>query len=413
MTSKHVVNRSCMLLVLAGSGLATTMAYAIDAPKDLRGTEVAQSAVKWEWASVPGAVYYEITVDDSYKGITRETLYISRDLWQGDHSMVVRAVEANGNSSVSTETAKIGVNDKFNASSVSRSTVVVGTEQTANYDYDIVPVRRNSTASDDDTDNSVSTIELAANDVHQACLPIQDEPVPFGQVNKAMMQHWMPDLRYIVNPQHLSIDTGFENQSAIRQKFEPTNIGSDRVVASIDITGQQTYALSQSVLFEDGFDWGGTSESGKFGFGLGGGSTPTGGDARDDGLSARLIWQGNGDGTAGLGVYAYSADRSQNLPWGDVFNVENFQIPVGEWFRITLVVTANSTVNSHDGSLSVLLDNEVVMWKDNIQWQGSGVFPEVDQLIYSSFYGGNTAAWAPDYTTHARFSNVCLSAEAG
>lgn len=241
------------------------------------------------------------------------------------------------------------------------------------------------------------------------CLPIQYEPVAFGQVSKEMMRQWIPDLRYVVNPQHLSVDTGHDNHPAIRQKFEPTNIGTDRVVAAVDIEGQRTYSITQSVLFEDGFDWGGLSESGKFGFGLGGGSAPSGGQTRDDGLSARLIWQGNGDGTADLGVYAYSADRTQNLPYGDVYRVENFQIPVGEWFRVTLVVTANSTVDASDGSMSVKVGDEVVLWKDGIRWQASGDLPEVDQLIYSTFYGGNSAAWAPDYTTHARFSNVCLS----
>lgn len=243
----------------------------------------------------------------------------------------------------------------------------------------------------------------------ETCLPIQPEPVSFGKIDKSLMRSWMPNLRYVVNPQHLSIDTGHENHPAIRQKFEPTRIGSDRVVAAIDMEGKRTYALTQSVFFEDGFDWGGKRESGKFGFGLGGGSTPAGGQTRDDGLSARLVWQGHGDGTAGLGVYVYSADRNQNLPWGDVYNVEEFQIPVGEWFRVTLVVTANSTADASDGSMSVLLGEETVLWQDNIQWQGSGKFPEVDQLIYSTFYGGNTADWAPDYTTHARFSNVCLA----
>lgn len=246
-------------------------------------------------------------------------------------------------------------------------------------------------------------------DQQGSCIPIQNEPLAFGQIDKKLMRSWLPNLRYVINPRHLSIDTGHDNHPSIRQKFEPTNIGSDRVVAAIDIKGERSYAVTQSVLFEDGFDWGGEVESGKFGFGLGGGSTPSGGQTRDDGLSARLTWKGRGDGTAELGVYAYSADRSQNLPWGDVYTVENFQIPVGEWFRVTMVVTANSTANASDGSLSVSVNDEIMLWQENIQWQGSGAFPEVDQLIYSTFYGGSTAQWAPDHTTHARFSNVCLT----
>lgn len=243
----------------------------------------------------------------------------------------------------------------------------------------------------------------------QACLPIHNEAVDFGHVDKALMREWAPNLRYVVNPEYLSVVNSHEDFPALRQKFVPNHIGTDRVIAAIDLEGRQTYAVSQSVLFEDGFDWGGIRESGKFGFGLGGGSVPTGGRSRNDGLSARLVWQGNGDGTAGLGVYVYSADRSQNLPYGDVFDVENFLIPVGEWFRVTLKVTANSSIYASDGSLSISLDDEVVLFKDSIRWQGAGTTPMVDRTMYSTFYGGNTSAWAPDYTTHAQFANVCLT----
>ena len=103
------------------------MAYAIGVPSDPRGTEVAQSTVKWEWGSVSGAAHYEVSIDGSYKGITRDSQYFSRDLWQGDHSMQVRAVDSSGNYSGNTPTVKINVNDQFSASDVSRSTMVGGT----------------------------------------------------------------------------------------------------------------------------------------------------------------------------------------------------------------------------------------------------------------------------------------------
>lgn len=108
------------------------MAYAIDVPSDPRGTEVAQSTVKWEWGSVPGATHYEVSIDGSYKGITRDPQYFSRNLWQGDHSMQVRAVDSNGNYSGNTATVKINVNSQFNASAVSRSAVVGGTTAVSN-----------------------------------------------------------------------------------------------------------------------------------------------------------------------------------------------------------------------------------------------------------------------------------------
>lgn len=124
MTGKPFVIRTCLLLAL--SGWLSTPALAIDVPTDPRGTEVAQSTVKWQWASVPDAAHYEVTVDGNYAGITRDPQYYSRNLWAGDHSMRVRAVDASGNYSGSTATVKIVVNSQYSASSAAVGSVVGG-----------------------------------------------------------------------------------------------------------------------------------------------------------------------------------------------------------------------------------------------------------------------------------------------
>ncbi|NND91807.1 MAG: glycoside hydrolase family 16 protein [Granulosicoccus sp.] len=122
MTSKKLVKMSCLLLVLYGC--LSSLAMAINTPKDLRGTEVSQSTVKWEWASVPGAAQYEVLLDGSVRATTPDTKYYSRNLWQGDHSLTVRAIGSDGSYSGRTYTVKITVNAQFNPSSFSQSTVV-------------------------------------------------------------------------------------------------------------------------------------------------------------------------------------------------------------------------------------------------------------------------------------------------
>lgn len=146
MTSKKIVIRSCLLLAL--SGFLSAPSYAIDVPRDPRGTEVAQSVVKWEWASVPGAAHYEVSIDGSYKGITRDPQYYSRNLWPGDHSMRVRAVDASGNYSSSTATIKIVVNSSFNPSSLARSIIVGGAGSSASTAVsNVAPLTANATSS--------------------------------------------------------------------------------------------------------------------------------------------------------------------------------------------------------------------------------------------------------------------------
>lgn len=119
MTSKKIVIRSCLLLAL--SGFLAAPSYAIEAPANPRGAEVSQSVVKWEWSAVAGAVHYEVSIDGSYKGITRDPQYFSRDLWAGEHSMRVRAVDASGNYSSNTTTIKVIVSSQYNASAPSSS----------------------------------------------------------------------------------------------------------------------------------------------------------------------------------------------------------------------------------------------------------------------------------------------------
>lgn len=244
---------------------------------------------------------------------------------------------------------------------------------------------------------------------NQICVGLPNQLVNFDELSEDKMREWLPSLQYAINSQHLSIGNLLTDNPIIRQRFIPTANGSDRVIANIAIEPGATYELRQSLMFETGFDWGGVSEGGKVGFGLGGGSLPSGGNQSTDGFTVRLIWDGNHDGTAALGAYVYSANRSQNLPYGDEYITEDFTIPIDVWFDVNLVVTMNTSPELANGSLAVWVNNEVILWRENIQWQGAGETINVDTLLYSSFYGGNSSAWAPDHTTYARVTNICYS----
>lgn len=76
------------------------------APSDPRGSVTDSGTIKWEWASVSGASSYDVTVDGGYSGTTQNTSFTSPNLWEGDHSMTVVAVSANGDKSEQSLTAK-------------------------------------------------------------------------------------------------------------------------------------------------------------------------------------------------------------------------------------------------------------------------------------------------------------------
>ena len=126
-----------------------------------------------------------------------------------------------------------------------------------------------------------------------------------------------------------------------------------------------------------------------------------------DGFTLRLMWRGNRDGTARIVTYSYAADRGQHLPYGDDYPLEGFEIPIGEWFDITLEVKTNSSTSASDGSLRAWANGQLRLQRDNIAWQTSGSQPAIQKLVFTTFYGGNDSTWAPSHTTYIRFADAC------
>lgn len=85
-------------------------------------------------------------------------------------------------------------------------------------------------------------------------------------------------------------------------------------------------------MFEDGWSWGGKHQGGKLGFGLGGGSTPAGGEVKPDGFTCRLMWRGNHDGTGRLCVYSYAADRGKT--YRRDLNFDPGTVTIGKWHDV-------------------------------------------------------------------------------
>lgn len=98
--------RVLSFLILA---LPTTV-LAIDTPPNPRGTVIDGSTILWEWNWVPGVTRYEVTVDGQVVTTTPDPRFTSVNLWQGDHSMRVRAIDGNGQYSGYTDDIKVVLN---------------------------------------------------------------------------------------------------------------------------------------------------------------------------------------------------------------------------------------------------------------------------------------------------------------
>lgn len=229
-------------------------------------------------------------------------------------------------------------------------------------------------------------------------------------VTRERLAEWsgIDDWQFMTNTWLLSLDNDeSDDKTYLRQTLQPSYKGSERVVGQAPLPASTVFTLTQTMFLEPEFDWGGHHEGGKIGFGLGGGSTPTGAELYQDGFSARLMWRGNKDGTARMALYAYSSDRHQNMPYGDDYPLQDFLIPVGEWFTVTMALTANSNTGAADGRVRIWVNDVLKLQRDNIHWQAAGATPMVDHLMYATFHGGNSWEWSPERPVHVRFRDVC------
>lgn len=216
-------------------------------------------------------------------------------------------------------------------------------------------------------------------------------------------------ITFVENLQYLSIDASEHSMLGLSQRLVPSERGSTRSLIKAPLAKSNVYQLTQKVFLSPNFDWGGRNEGGKFGFGLAGGSAPTGGRVANDGFTARFMWRGNKDGTATPVVYSYSADRIQNLPYGDNLRLSEIKLPTGKWFEITLEVTTNSETWLSDGSVRAWFDGKPMLNINGIQWQSEGDEVVIDSITYASFYGGGDSSWSPENETYIRFADVCWS----
>jgi len=105
----------------AASSSSSDRSDGLYAPTNPRGTQTSRSSVRWQWDSSNNATQYEVTVDGRVALLTNGLEYVSTNLWAGDHSMTVRAIDSNNNFSAQSATAKIVTQSQFDANNPAQS----------------------------------------------------------------------------------------------------------------------------------------------------------------------------------------------------------------------------------------------------------------------------------------------------
>lgn len=173
--------------------------------------------------------------------------------------------------------------------------------------------------------------------------------------------------------------------------------------------------LQYRLWFAPGFDfaWGGKLP------GLAGGQANTGGNKPDgtDGWSARIMWNSDGIGGtvrdrrhAQLSQYVYHAGQpgryAESLRYDDLPTGRWPVIESGRWYTVTTRVRMN-TPGEADGVVQSWLDDELVLDARALRFRAVPDFA-IDQLLFSTFFGGATPEWAPTRDERVRFDDFLI-----
>jgi hypothetical protein len=155
------------------------------------------------------------------------------------------------------------------------------------------------------------------------------------------------------------------------------------------------YLLEYRIRFDGNFPW---TRGGKIP-GLAGATAPTGCvTTTGTGFSARMMWREGGR------LIGYVYDNDQGGDCGNVFQT-GFTFQANQWHAIKQRVRLN-TGRNHDGILQVWVDDRMVLDQSNRAYMNESPTNRIDVVLFHSFFGGSTDAWAPSRDCTISFSDL-------
>jgi hypothetical protein len=200
----------------------------------------------------------------------------------------------------------------------------------------------------------------------------------------------------------------------MRAQFKKDKFGGDSgIILETDIAEKEEYTVEYKVFFEPGFQFNrGNSEStsnyggGKLP-GIWGGSRPGGGTAKDDGMSARIMFrkeESKYDSDPGGGYLEfYHYWRNQNDQYGERYALQ--KVATGQWYSIKMRIKVGTS--TADGRARVWINN-VLRFDRNFRYVKPNDSWKLNGILYHLFYGGNGAEWAPNADTYLILDNFRL-----
>jgi len=158
---------------------------------------------------------------------------------------------------------------------------------------------------------------------------------------------------------------------------------------------RDTYTLAYAVRFPPDWEFSrgnaGSHGGGKLP-GLSGGSNPSGGHAKADGMSARPMWRRDTrfsrEAQSYLELYLYW--RGQSDKFGDRFFAQ--AVEAGRTYRLKLQVELGTP--QADGTVRLWIDDALRLER-SFRFLGPARDWKLNLYLHDEFYGGGDASWAP------------------
>lgn len=204
-------------------------------------------------------------------------------------------------------------------------------------------------------------------------------------------------------PSYVQIDEANGNR-VLRVNF-PANVYGPLIGAqwSSHFNMVDEAILSYKVFIPSDFDFG---KGGKLP-GLAGGMANVGGKIPNghDGWSARLMFNQNAE----VASYLYYPDQSTQFGEYHYWTIDSVRVilPLGQWVTLTHYIRMN-TPKQCDGKLIALLDGVEVLSLDAIRFRDTCSLA-IDQILFSTFFGGNSPEWAPQKDTYLLFDDFSVN----
>ncbi len=178
-----------------------------------------------------------------------------------------------------------------------------------------------------------------------------------------------------------------------------------------ELAPSDTYTVEYAVHFPDEWEFGrnntGPHGGGKLP-GLSGGSHPSGGLGKPDGMSARPMWRRDNrfspEPRSYLELYLYWPTQSEK--YGDRFFVQ--EVAAGRTYTIKLQVELGTPET--DGTVRIWIDGALRLEK-HFRFLQPGQDWKLTQYMHNVFYGGNDPTWAPARDQHLLLGPVHVSAQ--